>query len=148
MEELIVEILKVIQDMQIKNPEKFVEAVLKRLESIGYAATSENTWLISFCIQKVNQHIKNTCNTPTVPDGLFYTAVDRVCGEVLFALKQTGNLDLDNLDLDTAITQIHEGDTTVQFASGSSDNEKFTIFVNYLLTEGDGDFVCYRKVKW
>lgn len=148
MEEMIAEILKMMQNMQIKNSEKFVEAVLKRLEGIGYTATSDNAWMISFCIQKVNQHIKNTCNTPTVPDGLFYVAVDRVCGEVLFALKQTGNLNLENLDLDTAITQIHEGDTTIQFANGTSDNEKFTVFVNYLMTEGDGDFVCYRKIKW
>lgn len=146
--ELVAEILNIIQDMQIKSSEKFVEAVLKRLESFGYTATSENVWTIAFCIQKVHQHLKNICNTPTVPDGLFYIAVDRVCGELLFALKQTGNLDLENLDLNTAITQIHEGDTTIQFADGASDSEKFTVFVNYLMTEGEGDFVCYRKIKW
>lgn len=148
MEELIAEILNVSQNMQVKDPAKFVEAVLKRLEGFGCSADEDNVWMIAFCIQKVSQHIKNSCNTPTVPDGLFYIAVDRVCGEFLFALKQTGNLSLENLDLDAAITQIHEGDTTIQFANGSSDEEKFTFFVNYLMTEGAGDFVCYRKLKW
>lgn len=145
MEETIVEVVKV---LQVKSSEKFIEAVLKRLESIGYEVTPENAWVVSFCIQKVNQHIMTACNTPTVPDGLFYVTVDRVCGEILFMLNQIGSLELANLDLDGAITQIHEGDTTIQFANGSSDSEKFTFFVNYLMTEGDGDFVCYRKLKW
>ena len=148
MEELIAEILKVLQTMKMVSAEGFVEAVIKRLEGIGYTVTSGDTWMLSFCIQKVNQHIINACRTRTVPDGLFSIAADRVCGEFLFSLNQTGKLDIQSLDLDTAITQIHEGDTTIQFASGSSDSEKFTAFVNYLINEGDGDFVCYRKIKW
>jgi hypothetical protein len=96
----------------------------------------------------VNTHINNTCNTLSVPDGLFYVAVDRVCGEFLSSLKNTGKLELEDLDLDGAITQIKEGDTTVNFATGTSQDELFTAFVKYLQTEGAGDEVCYRKLKW
>ncbi len=145
---LIAEIMTVLQNMQDESPEKFVEAVLKRLEGFGYTVKEEDTWLVAFCIQKVNNHIKNKCNTLTVPDGLFNVAVDRVCGEVLFSLQQSGKLELENIDLSGAVTQIHEGDTTIQFANGSSDVEKFTVFVNYLMHEGEGEFACYRKIKW
>ena len=146
--ELIAEIMAVLQNMQDESPEKFVEAVLKRLEGFGYTVKQEDIWLVAYCIQKVDNRINNTCNTLTVPDGLFNVAVDRVCGEVLFSLQRSGKLELDNIDLSDAVTQIHEGDTTIQFANGSSDLEKFTVFVNYLMHEGEGEFACYRKIKW
>ena len=128
--------------------ESFYEAVLKRLDSFGHDLKSDDSWVICFAIQKVENHIKNSCNTTSIPDGLFNVAVDMVCGEFLLTKKQTGQLELTNLDLDGAITQIHAGDTTVQFASGSSDEEKFNSLLNHLLHNGEGDFVCYRKLKW
>ncbi len=144
----IAEIMTVLRNMQDESSEKFVEAVMKRLEGFGCSVKQEDAWPVAYCIQKVNRHIMNACNTPAVPDGLFNAAVDRVCGEVLFSLQQSGKLELENLDFDAAITQIHEGDTTIQFASGSSNCEKFALFVNQLMREGDGDFVCYRKIRW
>lgn len=128
--------------------EPFYIAVLKRLVSFGYALKDDDAWVISFCIQKVENHIKNSCNILSVPSGLFNVAVDMVCGEFLLALKQTGKLELNDLDLSGVIAQLKEGDTTVQFANGSSEEEKLTGFVNYLLTRGEDDFVCYRKLKW
>ena len=148
MDEIIAAILTILEGLKVKSSESFIGAVLNRLSSFGYEVTSSDDWLIAFCIQKVNTHIMNSCNTLTVPEGLFYVAVDRVCGEFLFSLKSTGKLELEALDLDGAVTQIKEGDTTVQFGSGASDDEKFTAFVNYLRTEGAGDEVCYRKLKW
>ena len=128
--------------------ESFVELVLKRLVSFGYDLKEDDGWMICFAMQKVENHIKNSCNTTSVPDGLFNVAVDMVCGEFLFTKKQTGKLELTDLDLDGAIASISEGDTSVQFASGSSDEDKFNSFLDYLLHNGEGDFVCYRKLKW
>lgn len=148
MDEIIAAILTILEGLKVKSSESFIGAVLNRLSSFGYEVTSSDDWLIAFCIQKVNTHINNTCNTLSVPDGLFYVAVDRVCGEFLSSLKNTGKLVLEDLDLDGAITQIKEGDTTVNFATGTSQDELFTAFVKYLQTEGAGDEVCYRKLKW
>lgn len=128
--------------------ESFYEAVLKRLVSFGYNLEEDDGWVICFAIQKVENHIKNSCNTTSVPDGLFNVAVDMVCGEFLFAKKQTGKLELTDLDLNGAITSIKEGDIQVNFGNGTSDEEKFNSFLNYLLHNGEGDFVCYRKMKW
>lgn len=128
--------------------EPFYIAVLKRLISFGYTLKEDDAWVISFCIQKVENHIKSSCNILSIPNGLVSVAVDMVCGEFLLALKQTGQLDIEAIDLSGAITQLKEGDTTIQFANGSSEDEKFTGFVNYLLTKGEGDLVCFRKLKW
>lgn len=125
----------------------FYEAVLKRLVSFGYTLKEDDSWLICFAMQKVENHIKNSCNTTDVPDGLFNVAVDMVCGEFLFTKKQTGQLEIADLDFDGAFTSIKEGDTQVNFG-GSSDEEKFDQMVNYLLHHGEGDFVCYRKIRW
>ena len=127
--------------------ESFSEAVLKRLVSFGYTLKDDDSWLICFAMQKVENHIKNSCNTTDVPDGLFNVAVDMVCGEFLFTKKQTGQLEIADLDFDGAFTSIKEGDTQVNFG-GSSDEEKFDQMVNYLLHHGEGDFVCYRKIRW
>lgn len=127
--------------------ESFYEAVLKRLVSFGYTLKEDDSWLICFAMQKVENHIKNSCNTTDVPDGLFNVAVDMVCGEFLFTKKQTGQLEIADLDFDGAFTSIKEGDTQVNFG-GSSDEDKFNQMINYLLHNGEGDFVCYRKIKW
>lgn len=127
--------------------ESFYEAVLKRLVSFGYTLKEDDSWSICFAMQKVENHIKNSCNTTDVPDGLFNVAVDMVCGEFLFTKKQTGQLEIADLDFDGAFTSIKEGDTQVNFG-GSSDEEKFDQMVNYLLHHGEGDFVCYRKIRW
>lgn len=128
--------------------ESFFEAVLKRLVSLGYTLEADDGWAICFAMQSVENHIKSSCNVSKIPDGLFNVAVDRVCGEFLFAKKQTGQLSIEGLDFNGAITSITEGDTSVSFASGASDDDKFNQLVNYLMTKGDGDFVCYRKLRW
>ena len=74
--------------------EQFVEAVLNRLVSFGYCLKEDDSWAICFAIQKVENHIKNSCNVTSIPDGLFHIAVDKVCGEYLLAKKQTGKLNI------------------------------------------------------
>lgn len=145
MKKVLANILTVMENTSLS--ESFYEAVLKRLVSFGYTLKEDDSWLICFAMQKVENHIKNSCNTTDVPDGLFNVAVDMVCGEFLFTKKQTGQLEIADLDFDGAFTSIKEGDTQVNF-DGSSDEEKFDQMVNYLLHHGEGDFVCYRKIRW
>ena len=145
-QKVLANILTIIKNTSLS--ENFCEAVLKRLVSFGYYLEENDGWAISFAMQKIENNIKNSCNTTKIPDGLFHVAVDMVCGEFLFTKKQTGTLELDNIDFDGAIKQISEGDTTVSFADGVSDEDKFNQFLNYLMHHKEGDFVCYRKLKW
>lgn len=139
-------ILTILENTSLSEP--FCEAVLNRLVSFGYALKEDDSWVIGFVMQKVEAHIKNACNTTSIPDGLFFEAVDNVCGEFMFTKKQIGQLTIADLDFNGAIKQISEGDTTISFADGVSDEEKFNQLLNYLMTRGEGDFVCFRKLKW
>lgn len=128
--------------------EPFFTEVLQRLISLGYKLEENDDWILCFAMQNVESRIKNICNVTLIPDELFYIAVDMVCGEFLFTKKQSGQLDIADLDLNGVVTSIHEGDTTIQFASGASDEEKFDQLLNHLSHKGEGDFVCFRRLKW
>lgn len=145
-QKVLASILPIIENTGLS--ESFCEAVLKRLVSLGYSLREDDGWMISFAMQKVENHIKSSCNTTSVPDGLFHVAVDMVCGEFLSTLNHAGMLTLENLDLNGAITSIKEGDIQVNFGSGSSDSEKFGVLLDYLLHHGERDLVCYRKLSW
>ena len=126
----------------------FFDAVLQRLVSLKYKLEENDDWILCFAMQSVENHIKSSCNVTSVPEGLFNIAVDRVCGEFLFAKKQTGQLTIEGLDLDGAIASVSAGDTNVSFVAGASDDDRFNQLVSYLMAKGEGDFVCYRKLKW
>lgn len=128
--------------------ESFYNAVLQRLVSFGYSLKESDAWELCFAMQKVENHIKNSCNITSVPEGLYNAAVDVVCGEFLFAKKQIGKLELNDLDFTGAITSIKEGDTSVNFGSGTSDEEKFTSLLNLLIHSLEGELICYRRMQW
>lgn len=128
--------------------ESFIEMVLNRLDLFGYEIKDSDAWMIGFAMQKVENTIKNECNISGIPDGLIHTAVDMSCGEFLFAKKQTGQLEVGDLDLIGAVSSIKEGDTQVNFNNDESDSDKIDSLLNYLLNSGKGELVCYRKIRW
>ena len=126
--------------------EEFVELVLKRLEfTFGYILKESDSFGIAFAIQKTEEHIKNTCNVNSVPQGLKMKAVDMVCGEFLDSKNKTGQLDISTLDLNGGIKSIKEGDVQVNF-DDMSDGMKFEKLLEGLIQEGD--LLCYRKIRW
>lgn len=148
--ERLIESIMVIIDLKydINFSQNLIECVLKRLESFGYNISEDDIWPLSYSIRTVENRIKNYCNTSSIPEGLFYVIVDMVCGDFLYTKKQTGQLELDNLELDTAISQISEGDTSVKFVDGLSNDDKLNNFIDTLKNPKEGDLICYRKVKW
>ncbi|MPM91907.1 hypothetical protein SDC9_139041 [bioreactor metagenome] len=126
----------------------FLTDILKRLEAFGYVSTSEDAWIISFSIQKVENNIKNSCNVTSIPEGLNHTAVDMICGEFLFAKKQSGKLN--GFNLETAVKQVQTGDTSVTFAveGSKTPEQRLDSLLSYLMNNGKGDFTCYRKIRW
>lgn len=125
------------------------ELVLKRLDSFGYEAKEEDTFIIGYSVQKVENNIKNDCNITDIPEGLTNNAVDMVCGEILDTLYRTGKLDVGSIALDGAIASVSLGDATVSFDNTASDNSgTFTALISALKDSGRGDFACYRTIKW
>ena len=125
--------------------DEFYTDLLKRLESIGYVATKTDAWMLSFSIQKVENDIKSECNTASIPDGLYFVAIDMICGEFLFSKKQSGTLV--GFEIEQAIKAVQIGDTNVQFGSSDSSSH-FDMLITFLRMNGRGEFASYRKVRW
>lgn len=147
MDEMIQKVLaNILPNISLSEP--FCEMVLKRLVSFGYFLKEDDSWELSFVMVKVENQIKNSCNTTSIPEGLSHVAADMICGEFLMNRKNSGRLELSDLDLSGAITSISEGDVSISFDADSTDEDKFNQLVNYLMNNGKGDFVCYRKLRW
>ncbi len=129
---------------------KLIETVIKKLSSFGYSVTENDLFALAFSIQKVDRSIKNSCNTMVIPEGLYNTSVDRVCGEFLFAKKQTGQLD-STFNFETAVKQIQMGDTNITYAIGDGSQtmeQRIDALISVLMNSGEGEMACYRKIKW
>ena len=129
----------------------FVYDVGKLLQSFGYELQDGDDWLLGFCIQKVENSIKNECNVSSVPCGLKKVASQMVVGEFLFAKKGIGQLQGLDIDIDAAVKQIQEGDTNVTFAFGNGSmtpEQRLDMLIVYLMTNGKSQFVHYRRLRW
>ena len=73
-----------------------IELIIKRLKDLGYEYNeTTDDWVIkSFLIPKITNHIKNETNQSSIPEELLYVAIDMVCGEFLFAKKNSGQFAL------------------------------------------------------
>ena len=119
--------------------------VVKRLESLGYAAPPSDEWVLDFLIEKVTGVIKNECNIDAIPEGLHHTAVDMICGEFLFMKKGSGQLE--GFDVEAAVKQINEGDTAITYAVTDS---SITLdgLIDFLMNSGKSRFVTFRRFLW
>ena len=123
------------------------ESITERLKSFGYEVTEDDDWMLTFCMEKVTKTIMNYCNVSTIPEDLNPTAIDMVCGEFLRIKRQTGQLQIGGLDFSGIVTSIKQGDTSVSFSSGMSDEEKVDTLIAYLV-DGKDDLLCYRRMYW
>jgi len=126
-----------------------IDAIIKRLDSLGYEMKSNDTSAVEFCFEKVTNTIRNEINFDEVPEGLENVAIEMATGEFLLAKRTFAPDDLDNLDLDYAVKQIQAGDTNTVFAiDGVTPEQKLNAFINYLLSYGKAEFNAFRRVRW
>lgn len=133
--------------------DELILLILKRLETLGYKLTvnDNNVWLIAFSINEVVSLIKNFCNISAIPKELNHIVIERVAGKVLYNQKSTGQSDDLPIDLETAVKSVQTGDTNVTFAIGEgsmTDEQRFDAIVSSLLNTGEGELICFRKIKW
>lgn len=128
-----------------------LDDVIERLASFGYTVTEADSWVFTFVIEKVENHIKNSCNILIIPDGLYQIAVDMAVGNFLFQKKAVDADSLAGIDLSAAVKQIQEGDTSVTFAVGEGSRtpeQRLDAVISWLMTYGEKDFVKYRCISW
>lgn len=123
-----------------------IDDVKHNLKSYGYIATSGDDWLINFCIEKVNEHIKSFTNQSKVPAGLKYVALDMATGEVLSAKKQSGELTA--ITFEAVAKSIQEGDTIVTYATDVSPEKQFDMMIDRMIHGHQAQLVSYRRLKW
>ena len=132
--------------------------IYERLISLGYAIEHEvgeggtiyrptptDLMLITLISDKVTSKIKSDCNSDTVPTEIESLVVDNIVGEFLLNKKTMGTLVIDDMDLN-AVKSISEGDTTIQFAEGSSQSEMLDMLIKHLLRPID--LSDYRRIRW
>ena len=125
--------------------------VKKRLESFGYKIQPNDDFALGFCIGKVGNQIKNFCNIEEIPEELNFAYIDMVCSEFLLGKKSTGNLTLNDIDLNSpAIKSISEGDTSVNFyvEGNQTAEQKLDNFIMYLSDKYKMNLYKYRRFTW
>lgn len=133
--------------------------IYERLISLGYAIEHEvgeggtiyrptptDLMLITFISDKVTNNIKSECNIDVIPTEIENLVIDNIVGEFLLNKKSLGTLVIDDIDLSDAVKSITEGDTTIQFAEGSSQSEQLDTFISYLIRPID--LSNYRRIRW
>ena len=125
--------------------------VTARLASLGYTVVQADAWVLSFIIDKVENHIKSSCNIDSIPTALHEVAVDMVVGNFLLEKKAVDADSLAGIDLDAVVKQIQEGDTSVTYAIGEGSKtpeQRLDAVISWLMTYGEKDFVTYRCITW
>lgn len=126
-----------------------IEDVTARLASFNYLMDGADGWILNFIIEKIENEIMTECNSDEVPVGLQGVAVDMVVGEFLLGKKAMGQLT--GFDLEAAVKQVQEGDTTITFAFGSGSKtpeQRLDTLIAYLMSHGRNQFPAFRSIGW
>lgn len=124
-----------------------IDEIKNRLKMIGYEWKKEDETVINFVVDKIEHGIKTRCSIDEIPNTLEQIIVDRVCGEFLFSLKSTGNLE--GINFEAAIKEIKDLDTTVVYAVGSDSSEKqFDLLIDSLRNYGEREILSFRRLRW
>lgn len=121
------------------------DKVIEILKSIGYEYSENDYVLLTFCMDKVVSELNSRCHTKELPKGLEEAAIDRVCGEFLYALKSAGKLE--EFDLEQGVSFVKVGDTSVNF-SGTSPDAAFNNLIGTLRNSGEELIKCFRKIQF
>ena len=127
----------------------FLNDVIHLLESLGYEIAESDYWLLGFCVQKVEQEIKNACNTLSIPEGLYQVAKGLIVAEFLSMKKANGEINGDSLIFEPMLKEIQEGDTRQTFAvdKTTSAEQRLDSFIARMM-QGKKEFIRYRKIQW
>ena len=129
---------------------QFLEDLLKLVTVFNCPLHNDYRWLLGFCTQKVDWDIKNSCNVPKVPEGLYKVAAGMILAEYLSGLMTQGVINGKAVfNFEGAVKQLQEGDTNIVFAvdSSMSGEGKLNSFIEQLRSNRN-QFITYRRLKW
>lgn len=124
------------------------DKVAEFLAALGVTGAADDP-LLDLVINQVQLRIENLTNLQELPEGLIGLAVQMAVGEYLRMEKSTGQLT--GFDLDAAVKQIREGDTTVSFAIGegsATPEQRLDALISTLTTAPMEEISRYRRLVW
>lgn len=125
-----------------------MDNIKQRLASLGYTYTDADGFALVLTFEKIVARICHACNISKIPAGCMDAEIiDAVCGEFLAGKKATGNLS--EIELEAIVKAITEGDTKVEFATGSTGAaDAFDAYMKQLATIDQGAIIAHRKLVW
>ena len=119
------------------------------LDALGFTKKSGDDYLLSVCIQRVNEEIQGACNTPAIPQGLKRCAAGLMLAEFLTMKMGMGELDGFKFSFEPVLKQLMEGDTNIEYATTGtlSPEKRLEAFIESLRA-GRKRFASYRRLKW
>jgi len=125
-----------------------MEKIKQRLASLGYTYTEADAFALGLILEKITGRICHACNISSIPAGCMDAEIiDAVCGEFLAGKKATGTLT--GVELEAVVKAITEGDTKVEFATGSSGAaDVFDAYMKKLATIDRNTIIAHRKLVW
>lgn len=124
------------------------DKVAEFLAALGVTGAADDP-LLDLVINQVQLRIENLTNLQELPEGLIGLAVQMAVGEYLRMEKSTGQLT--GFDLDAAVKQIREGDTTVSFAIGegsATPEQRLDALISTLTKAPMEEISRYRRLVW
>ena len=124
------------------------DRIKQRLASLGYTYTETDAFAVELILDKIKGRICHACNISEIPAGCMDAEIiDAVCGEFLAGKKATGTLA--GVDLEAVVKAITEGDTKVEFATGSTGAaDAFDAYMKKLATIDTSAIIAHRKLVW
>lgn len=104
-------------------------------ELVGEQST-ESSFLLGFIVDKAQEMICNYCNIDAVPEGLKTTLIS-MCVDI-YRAENYGSK-----EENSTVKSISEGDASVTFATGYSNNPAAVFLKNY-----QTQLNKYRRVRW
>ena len=124
------------------------DQVVELLTALGVTGAGHDV-LLDLVLTTVLQRIMNLTNLSTIPDGLEPMAVQMAAGEYLHMKKGAGQLE--GFDLEAAIKQIQQGDTTTVFAIGegsSTPEQRLNSLIDFLINGRMAEIYRFRRLVW
>ncbi len=143
------ELYKDLEEMGSALPEAFCHMVIRRMEAIGCREwDAGEVWNLAFYVRKAEVEILDYCHIDAIPQRLYPMLCDRSCGQYLYSRKQSGNLEVEGMDLSGILTSLSEGDVKVDFDKSASDETRLDTLLQAMMQNGKEQLVCYRKIRF
>lgn len=125
-----------------------IDKIKQRLASLGHTYVETDAFALELTLEKVKGRICHACNLPEIPAGCMDAEIiDAVCGEFLSGKKATGALT--EIETDAIVKAITEGDTKVEFATGTTgEADTFSSYMKKLTTIDPAAIAAHRRLVW